>query len=937
MADLPGGTLTFLFTDVEGSTLLWEQHPEAMQAMLVRHDALVEACVERHGGMLVRPRGEGDSRFAVFPQPTGAVAAAAAIQQALHAEPWPVASLRVRMALHTGPSTLREGDYYGTEVNRCARLRAIAHGGQTLLSETTYRLVQDALPPGVSLRDLGEHRLRDLTRPERVFQLLHPAIPDAFPPLKATDTRPADLPAQATSFIGREREVEVARRRLLQPDVRLLTLTGPGGTGKTRLALRIAAGLRGNFTDGVSFVGLASIDDPDLVLPAMAQALGLQEGGSAPLRESVPRYLREKVLLLLLDNFEHVLPAAPLVADLLTACPALKVLVTSRTPLRVYGEHAAPVLPLGLPDLARLPPPEQLAGYEAVGLFVARAQAARPDFALSAQNAPAVAALCHRLDGLPLAIELAAARSRLMTPRALLARLEGAYGHTPLQVLVGGERDRPARQQTLRGAIAWSYDLLDQGEQALFRRLAVFAGGCTLPAVEAVCAVAGEPGDPFAGCDPLEPLAALIDHSLLRLAGQPDPQAGTQEPRFGMLQTIREYALERLEAAGETEALRRQHAAYYLALAEEAAPRLNGAQQADWLARLEQEHDNLRVALQWARESGEVECGLQLAGRLGRFWWMRGHLSEGRRWLEELLALAGSDRQASTAQALIWAATLATEQGDFGRAVALAERSLALCQDLGDGAGLALSLNVLGTVAQYQGAYDRATALYERGLALCRDVTDKAGSALLLNNLAVVVSTQGNDERAAALWEESLTLGRELGDSWGIATALASLGDVARDRGDDRRAAALHQESLALRRELGDRWGIADSLASLACVTHAQGEYARAAALYGESLALYHDVGDTWGRTVCLEGLAKVAGAQGQEERAARLLGAAAAQREAIGAPLPPAERAVCDRLVAAARTALGEEAFTRAWAEGYARPSEQGQGRGTTSARAQE
>ncbi|HEX2187131.1 MAG TPA: AAA family ATPase, partial [Chloroflexota bacterium] len=515
MAELPSGTVTFLLTDIEGSTALWERDPEAMRVALARHDALMTAGIEAHSGVVVKSRGEGDSVFGVFARASDAVAAAIDLQRVLQAEAWPTeAPLRVRMALHTGEAELRAGDYYGVAVNRCARLRAAEHGGQILLSGATRDLLERELPAGVGLRDLGEHRLTALRRPERVFQVVIPGLPADFPPLRSLDTLTNNLPRQLTSFIGREAEIELARSRLLREDVHLLTLTGPGGTGKTRMALHLARLVADYFPDGVVFVALAPVQDPRLVASAIAQELGLQEAGNRPLQESLKDWLRDKRLLLVLDNFEHILAAAPLVADLLATCPRLKVLVTSRAVLHLTGEHQFSVPPLRLPDRAPLPPLERLSRYEAVHLFIDRAQSVKADFAVTSENAPAVAEICHRLDGLPLAIELAAAWIRLLSPQAMLARLERR-----LPLLTGGARDLPARQQTLRGAIAWSYDLLDEPEQRLFRRLAIFVGGCTLEAAEAV---AGSPDSGELELGVLDGLGLLAEHSLLRQGAGPE-------------------------------------------------------------------------------------------------------------------------------------------------------------------------------------------------------------------------------------------------------------------------------------------------------------------------------------------------------------------------------------------------------------------------------
>src|SRR6266581_8182368 len=655
MHHLPMGTVTFLFTDIEGSTHLLQQGGERYPTMLEEYRSLVRTAFHACSGHEVDTQGDGF--FVAFARASEAIGAAVEMQRSLASHAWPQGVLvRVRMGLHTGEPELTSEGYVGLDVHQAARIMSAGHGGQILLSQSTRELLEQELPSEVSLRDLGVHRLNDLQRPTRLFQVVIADLPADFPPLRTLDAHANNLPIQPTPFIGREQEVQECLHLLRRDEVRLLTLTGPGGIGKTRLALQVAAELSDLFPDGLYFVNLAPLRDPGLVLPTIAQALDLHELAEQPLLDLVKAFLREKQLLLLLDNFEQVVSAALQVAELLSACPRLKVLVTSRMGLHVQAEQEFAIPPLCVPDPRQLPEVVALAQYDALALFIQRAQATRPAFQLSHANARAVAEICLRLDGLPLAIELAAARIKLLPPQALLARL------TPrLTLLSSGARDVPERQQTLRNTIAWSYQLLDVEVQRLFRRLSVFVGGCTLQAIEAMgAALDGEAGGVFEG------VACLLDQSLLQQS-----ESEGEEPRLVMLETIREYAWECLESLGERETTCQAHAEYYVTLAEKAEPELAGPQQAVWLERFEREYDNLRAALQWLLERGEagqsMEMALRLAGALRGFWEVRGHWSEGRDFLER--ALAGSKGVAVPVQvkALKAAAHLAYVQGDTDR------------------------------------------------------------------------------------------------------------------------------------------------------------------------------------------------------------------------------------------------------------------------------
>ena len=901
---LPSGTVAFLFTDIEGSTRRWQTHGEVMGKAVARHDAMLRREIESRDGYVFKT--VGDAFCAAFPTVSLALAAALASQRALAAEAWgELGVLRARMAVHVGAAEEREADYFGPAVNRVARLLSSGHGGQVLLSHAAEELVRDNLAHDVLLRDLGEHRLKDLARPERIFQLISPDLPAEFPPLATLDHRPNNLPPQLTPFIGRDAEVAAICERIGRSDVRLVTLTGPGGTGKTRLSLQVAANLVDTVADGTWLVELEATTNQALVVTAIGQVLGVREDAGRSSFDALVEHLRTKQLLLVLDNFEQVADAAPLVAKLLLAAPGIKALVTSRIRLGIRGEYEVNVLPLGLPPRGRaLPDLAELSRYEAVRLFVDRAEAAKAGFTLTPGNAAAVAQICADLDGLPLAIELAAARVKLLPPTALLARLGDR-----LKLLVGGGRDRPERQQTLRGAISWSHALLPEEERLLFARLAVFAGGCTLEAVEAVA-------NPDGRLDVLADLGNLVDHSLVRQEVTED-----DEPRFAMLATIREFAREKLKEAsgGEAELTQMLHAEHYLALAESAEPGLTGAERAVWMARLEAEHDNLRSALAWCEQTGEAETGLQLAASLWRFWWTRGHLSEGRAWLERAMESGTGATAKTRARALDGAGWLAMAQGEYDLAARLLEQALGLHKQRENRRGMASSLEKLGVVAMNRGDHEHSRRLFEESLTICRKLGEPHAVSSLLNSLGALSVIEARYPEAAGYFEESLDVSRRLGSSEMVALALGNLGETRQRQGDLERATALYREALRLHREVGNKGWIADVLANLGSATLSSGDTAQASEMLQEGLALFHEVGDRAGLSACLEGLAAVATLEGHPARAARLFGAAQAQRETIGIPVHPAYQADHDHRLAAIRDVLNQEDFTLAWAAGRA------------------
>jgi predicted ATPase len=889
-----------------------------MRRALDRHNALLGAAIAAGRG--VHFKTVGDAVQAAFPDASSAVAAAVAAQRALAAEPWPeTGPIRVRMAVHVGeavPSTDSRPDYQAPPLNRLARLLAAGHGGQTLLTDVTRSLAAGELPAGTSLKDLGRHRLRDLLEPEQVWQLVISSLPDAFPPLKTLERHPTNLPPQPTPLVGREVLVAELLPVVNDPATRLLTLTGPGGVGKTRLALQLTADALDAFPDGAFFIDLAAATDPAAVLPLVAGTLGIRESGGLSLEEALTTHLVPKRLILLLDNLEQIRPAAALgrvVAGLLGAAPSLTILATSRSPLRIRAEREWPVEPLAVPDPdpTRLLPPETLAENPAVALFLERARAARPAFALTEANAPAVAAIVHRLDGLPLALELAAARLRALSPSQLRDRL----GHQ-LDLLFGPSGDRPDRQQTLRAAIRWSHDLLSPEQKALFRRLGVFAGGFSLEAAETLGGELGEPS-----LDPLDGVEELLTESLLRAEETPDG-----ELRYRMLETIRAYALERLEENGEEAAARAAHAELFYAWALQTDTELPGGGAARALDRFEREHDNLRAAIAWAIAEGPAGDGVRLAHAAWRFWEMRGYLSEGRRLLEQAIA---ADRGGPTrwrAGALEGAGALAWRQGDLAAAERYQRENVRICRELGDPLGIVSALNNLGNVLDHQGKIDDAEAAYTEALSLARELGEPRHLSTTLNNLALTAHGRHDLDRAETLLEESLAIKRREGSWAALPTTLTNLATVALDRGNLERAVALLEESLAIDREMGNRQGIADDLHNLAALAVEQGDPVRAARWHREGLIVRRDL-NSWGDIAySLEAIAATATPAGDRaapagwgERAVRLLGAAERLRGELSAPIPNGERARYEKGVTALRAAVPPRPFAAAWEAGRA------------------
>jgi predicted ATPase/class 3 adenylate cyclase len=905
MPELPTGTLTFLFTDIEGSTELWELNPQAMGQVMVRHDEIIEEHVHANKGQIVRPRGEGDSRFAVFPQAGEAIQAAVEIQQSFATESFDgLGPLKVRIGMHTGHADLRLGDYYGSTVNRCARIRGIGHGGQCLLSLVTAELAKEQLPLGISLVDMGVHRLKGLQYEERIFQLSIPDLPDSFPPLKSLSVYQNNLPVPPTAFIGRTADLKEVMSLLGQTDVRLLTLTGPGGTGKTRLSLEIAAEMLGEYPQGVFFVDLAPISDPALVATTIAHTMGIREGGGRPPLENLKDYLADRRMLLLLDNFEQVIDAAPLIAELLSEAPHLNLLVTSRIALQIRGEREYPVSPLSLPVGVHPDSSETLLESDAIQLFIQQAQAVKPGFQLTTANATTLVEICRRLDGLPLAIEIAAARVRMLSPSVLLKRLDQS-----LQLLVGGAKDLPNRQQTLRNAIDWSFNMLEPEVQSLFIRLSVFAGGFDLESAGAICNSDSEL-DVYLGVE------KLLENNLLRQA-----DSVSDEPRFDMLQTIRDYAGEKLTVAGEQDDLRRAHGLHFSQQAELMGLHVYGAEAVSWLERIDEEHDNFRAALVWALSIPEgLPAAVQICMGLFWFWYRYGHFHEGREWCERTEAVA---RQASIPElhsmALAFAGMMAMWEGDLHIAVERMEQGMRLRQGFKDDAGYAISQMSYGIVLLNQG---RDVEAYPN-LVESAELFDQSGNdwykATALVHLANVALGLGDFEQARARLDQAMPMVNEIGDAWQVAFALNNYGEIARAQGDYATAEEYYLQTDEQYREadaLGDQARMVHTAAYLAL--H-KGDYEGARERFTQSLTHFLELGNKRGIAECLAGLAAVAADLGQDEWAVPLLAAAQGLLTSFGAAWWPADRVEVDRIRTNLQYRLGEEKYQELWDLGEA------------------
>lgn len=908
----PSGTITFLFTDLEGSTKLWEEFPEKMQLALARHDEILRQAIEAHGGRVIKTTGDGF--HAVFERGQTSIAAALQAQRLLTQTRWDEIaphSLRVRMGLHTGEAEARGGDFYGPTLNRAARLMSAAHGGQTLLSTTTAHLVQDQLPSGAALRDLGEHRLKDLIRPEHIFQLGHPDLPAEFPPLRSLDAFPNNLPVQLTSFIGREHELQQATQRLAS--AHLLTLIGPGGTGKTRLSLQLAADVLHQFPDGAWLVELAPITDPSLVMRTVAAVFGLREQMGMPLHELLIDYLRLKELLLIIDNCEHLVDAcAQLIEQLLQTCPKLKIVASSREALGIPGETVFRVPSLTLPSETGLDI-HALAQSESVQLFAERASAANPKFSLNEQNAASIAQICRRLDGIPLALELAAARLTAFSAEQVASRLDDRF-----RLLTGGSRTALPRQQTLRALIDWSYDLLTEPERSLFRRFSVFAGGCTYDAIEKICVQ----------LDVLNLLTQLVNKSLVAVEDE------NGEPRYRLLETVRQYARDKLVELGEAEQARGAHAEFFARLVETAGSKLGTTEALEWVRRLDAEHDNIRAALEWAIDQ-DLERALKMIPDLTRYWMRRGHEEEGRKFIAAAVdradkapvpeGEAGRRWISLVGEACNSAAMLAYSQGDNERGIPFAGRAVELARKAEDRRLLAYALGFLGSALVFLGRYDEAETYLQEAVEAAKlsDAGPLGGMPLAM--LGQVVAARSQDPAQGIQYmNEGAALMQKAGDRWMANMAQMGMAFDALRRGDLADARVRFSALIPLFEELGDRHRVNMVKSEIAHLDRHEGRLDTAEAAYRETILEWRRLGHRAAIAHQLESFALSAQARTDGLRAARLFGSAEALRQVIGISMTPMEQEEYEAELAKLKASTDPEAFAAAWAEGRSFTMEQ-------------
>jgi predicted ATPase/class 3 adenylate cyclase len=900
---MPSGATVFLFTDIEGSTRLWEERPNEMREALAAHDGILRAAIEGNNGQVFKTI--GDAFCAAFNALDDAISAARHAQTALNqldSEPAGL-QLRVRMAIHAGRADERDGDYFGPAVNRVARLLSVGHGGQTLLSEAAQSLIYGSsqTETSVKLLDLGFHNLQDISEPEHIFQICFADLQDEFPPLRSLIYLRHNLPLQVTSFVGREREIADVKKGL--HNSRLLTITGAGGVGKTRLVVQVAFDAVSEYPDGVWMAELSPVGDPDRVPHTIAQALGVREESGKSLTDSIVKHLKAKRLLLVLDNCEHVLDVCSSLAnEIIRSCPGVTIAATSREPLSISGEKVFTMPALSCPRADAATSNSNLYEYEAVKLFAERAQSVSPGFQVMPANASAVIQVCRRLDGIPLALELAAARVRVMPVEQIASRLDDRF-----RLLTGGSRTALPRQQTLRALIDWSYELLSAEEKTLLNRLSVFAGGWTLDAAEAVCA--DEQADGIEAWQVLDLLASLVGKSLVIF----DESGATA--RYRLLETVRHYALERLIAGDDEEAIRRRHAEWCRSLVIEAGTHLSTPQQPSWLARMDAEHDNVQSALNWTKSKPtDYQLGLEIAAYSDRYWSLRDVIRVGREWMKTFLDLTPAVHSQPRAMALVGLGGYCWRMGDYPEARAAYKLACETCRAIDNLGGLSTAIGGLANVNWYEGNKEAAVTLYEEALALAREANNIRMVSVALSNLGLVAIDQSEFARAKELFEESLGIRRETSDTRGMATVLGNLSNVAREQGDLDTALRLSDESLQIRRGFGDRLGISYGQTDRSIIAKRQGDLELAENCLFEALTLKHELGEMWGMAQLLNAVANLRGLQGRWERAVNLWGASHEIRERIGAGEDDEDTDERERLTGNAKQLLGERAFNSAW-----------------------
>jgi predicted ATPase/class 3 adenylate cyclase len=920
MENLPSGIVTFLFTDIEGSTKIAQEHPETMSALLARHHEILNQSIQAHNGYVFQII--GDAFCVTFDSAPQALNAAVQAQRSLCKEAWSPAPIKVRMGIHTGKADVQEnGQYRGyLTMSHVQRLMSAAHGGQVLISQATQELVRNEMPAGVTLRDMGERRLKDMIHAEPIYQLVVPDLPADFPQIKTLDTYHHNLPAQMTSFIGRATELAEIKQTL--EEHRLVTLTGSGGAGKSRLSLQVALECLHRFADGIWLAELAPVTDPGLVPQTLLTIFRLREDSHRSALEILIDHLRTKTALLLLDNCEHLIEACAQISEaLLHACPNLRILASSREALGIDGEVAYRVPSLSTPNPTKLPPLDRLEKVDSIRLFVERAAAAKPGFTLSAQNASALAQICSRLDGIPLAIELAASRVKVLSPEQIAARLDDRF-----RLLTGGSRTALPRQQTLRAMIDWSYSLLSEQEKTLFRRLAVFVGGWTLEAAESVGAEVGQ--DDILPHDVLDLLTRLVDKSLV-LA---EESAG--EIRYHRLETIRQYSREKLFETDEVESMRDRHLDYFVRFAELVDEKLKGGDQLLWQSRMAAEQDNLRAALEWG-VGRDPDSALRIAGAANLFWTAGGYSAEGFRWTTKALEqverapmpqdITRAQRLAAHAKALRGLTRLYLSLGDNASAKRAAEESVVLYRQSQDRRGLAFALVILAYPLEFLGERVQAEAALQESYSLARLEGDVYVICRALNRLArLIVDLHHDLELSQQYMEESLRLAREAGLRSQQAQAAETLGFIASQRGDYDQARLHFQESVRIYDEIGAAFNVVLEKSNLAHLERGLGNYAQALEYYRETITAFRDMGQIGAIAHQLECFGFIALAQDQNERALLLFAAANALREKRGRPMTPDEQVHFDEQLESLRAKMDLALFNSLWSQGHAMSVEQ-------------